>query len=305
MKGKKGKDTGKEKDLIVYQNRQKRNWRLRRLVKCAGWCVFLAAFGFGIYKNATAIDKETVHEREVVQEKAFDLSGLAAFTENFAKVYYTYDVDNAAQMERIEQLALYMQEDLVEMNQGIYEQPEKGIAVTGVQVWEIEAADDKKEDFDVVYSVIQAVDGGGKETGCYEMQVHKDRDAYIITKNPRITSYPVKADYKKEYLKGSDDLAGKEQKKVEEFLNTFFAIYPKCSDKELVYYVKNATVRPIEKEYEFKEVKNLVIEKTKDGYKAACFVVYNDTVTGLSSINQYELTLGVQEDGKLIITEMR
>lgn len=300
----KGKDTGKEKDLIVYQNRQKRNWRLRRLVKCAGWCVFLAAFGFGIYKNATAIDKETVHEREVVQEKAFDLSGLVSFTENFAKVYHTYSADNAVQLERFEQLALYMQSDLVEMNQSIYEQSEKNITVTGVQVWEAEAADDEKENFDIVYSVTQAVDGGGKETGCYGIQVHKESDAYVITKNPRITSYPVKAGYEKDYLKGSDDLTGKEQKAVEEFIDTFFAIYPKCTAKELIYYVKDDSVRPIEKEYEFKEVKNLVIEKTKDGYKAACFVIYNDTVTGISSINQYELTLGVQEDGKLIITEM-
>lgn len=303
MKGRKEKNPGQGKDLIVYKNKQKRNWRLRRFVKCICWCIFAAAFGFGVYKNATAIDKETVHEREVVEEKAFDMSGLVAFTENFAKVYYTYSVDDVAQVERMEQLGLYMQEDLLDMNQSIYRQPVKDIEVTGVQVWEVKAKDKEKKDFDVVYSVIQSMDDG-KETGCYETQVHKDNDTYIIVKNPRVTSYPIKADYKKEYLKGSDDLAGKEQKKVEEFLNTFFAIYPKCTDKELVYYVKDATVRPIEKEYEFKEIKNLVVEKTEEGYKVACFVVYDDASTGLSNINQYELVLGVQEGGELIIAKM-
>ncbi len=33
------------------------------------WVVMIASLSFGIYKNFTAIDKETVHERVVVERK--------------------------------------------------------------------------------------------------------------------------------------------------------------------------------------------------------------------------------------------
>ena len=40
------------------------------------WAVLLASTSFGVYKNFTAIDTHTVHEKEIIQLKLNDTNGI-------------------------------------------------------------------------------------------------------------------------------------------------------------------------------------------------------------------------------------
>lgn len=60
------------------------------------WAVLLASTSFGVYKNFTAIDTHTVHEKEIIQLKLNDTNGIENFVKNFAKAYYTWDTSKEA-----------------------------------------------------------------------------------------------------------------------------------------------------------------------------------------------------------------
>ena len=60
------------------------------------WAVLLASTSFGVYKNFTAIDTHTVHEKEIIQLKLNDTNGIENFVKNFAKAYYSWDTSKEA-----------------------------------------------------------------------------------------------------------------------------------------------------------------------------------------------------------------
>ncbi len=50
------------------------------------WVVLIASVSFGIYKNFTAIDQHTTHEKETIQLRLNDTNGIENFVKNFCKV---------------------------------------------------------------------------------------------------------------------------------------------------------------------------------------------------------------------------
>ena len=54
------------------------------------WLLLLSSLSFGIYKNFTAIDQHTTHEKVVVKEKIVNTSGVENFTVDFAKEYFSW-----------------------------------------------------------------------------------------------------------------------------------------------------------------------------------------------------------------------
>ena len=66
------------------------------------WAVLLASTSFGVYKNFTAIDTHTVHEKEIIQLRLNDTNGIENFVKNFAKAYYSWDTSKEA-IERSEE----------------------------------------------------------------------------------------------------------------------------------------------------------------------------------------------------------
>ena len=54
------------------------------------WVVLVASVSFGVYKNFTAIDQHTTHEKEIIELRLQDTNGIENFVKNFAKSYYTY-----------------------------------------------------------------------------------------------------------------------------------------------------------------------------------------------------------------------
>ena len=67
------------------------------------WAVLLASTSFGVYKNFTAIDTHTVHEKEIIQLRLNDTNGIENFVKNFAKAYYSWDTSKEAVEARYHQ----------------------------------------------------------------------------------------------------------------------------------------------------------------------------------------------------------
>ena len=49
------------------------------------WAVLLTSTSFGVYKNFTAIDTHTVHEKEIIQLRLNDTNGIENFVKNLRK----------------------------------------------------------------------------------------------------------------------------------------------------------------------------------------------------------------------------
>lgn len=298
--------TGKEKK----EQKEKRkgpvmsSWKKRRIIAYGCWGLLAVSFAFAVYKNFTAIDRETVYEKKTVVERVENYSGIESFTENFARLYFSYSTDSEEQMKWKSELEDYMQKPLLDMNAGSRELLNT-VTVSKVQLWSVKPLTESNTDFRVIYTVTQETKNI-EETSAWMMDVHTENGSYVVTKNPAVTNMPGKSGYETERLKASDSLETEDREKIQEFLNTFYKIYPKATEKELVYYVKDKSVKPIGKDYKLESIDNLTIQKTGKGeYTVSCSVKYLDNILGMSVLNQYELQLASQEDGELIIMEMR
>lgn len=292
---------------VKEKKRKHRNpWRVRRVMIGCGWIVLIGSLIWSVYNHFTVVNEKVITEKETIIEKVQNFAGVESFVNNFAWTYFSYQSKGNGQVERMETLSKYMSQELLELNRTSLEKTD--VRVTGVQVWNIEPLTSENEDFEVLLSVTQyREETDTTEYSAYTVQVHVEGQNYVITKNPTITSTWQTAEYKKEAFEATDNLAVEDREAVEVFLETFFKVYPISSEKELAYYVKDAEVRPIWKEwYNLQSVDNLKIRKTGKGeYTVVCDVLYLDTALNTRVLNQYEMDLATQEDGELIIVEMR
>lgn len=278
-------------------------YRVRRVLIKACWVVAACSLAFGVYKNFTAIDKVTVKEEKTVVEKIENYTGLEAFVENFAEIYFAYSPDSAQQTERKGLLESYMQPSLVQLNSGnAYAEAE--VTVQDVQTWAVEQVSGTDHDYEVLFTVVLK-SGDQAELNAYTVDVHCEDQQYVIVKNPTVTSVPQISGYEREPLQSSDQVRAEDREKVETFLETFFKIYPTASEKELAYYCKDEGVRPIGKAYMLNFIDNVTIQVREDGYEVECYVSYIDEMLRISVLNQYQLSLVPQESGELIIEAMR
>src|SRR5690625_6747836 len=68
------------------------------------WIVLISSLAFGIYKNFTAIDQHTVHEKEVIETKLMDTNAIESFTKSFVKDYYTWQNKKDSIEQRTEKI---------------------------------------------------------------------------------------------------------------------------------------------------------------------------------------------------------
>ena len=80
------------------------------------WAVLLASTSFGVYKNFTAIDTHTVHEKEIIQLRLNDTNGIENFVKNFAKAYYSWDTSKEAIEARTTEISKYLTKELQDLN---------------------------------------------------------------------------------------------------------------------------------------------------------------------------------------------
>ena len=120
------------------------------------WLVLITSVSFGVYKNFTAIDMHTVHEKEVIEQRIVDTNRIENFVKAFAKSYYSWSNTQESIDKRTAAINNYLTKSLQDLNVDTVRQDiPTSSTVTDVKIWDIEQAG--TDDFTVVYSVDQTV----------------------------------------------------------------------------------------------------------------------------------------------------
>lgn len=266
------------------------------------WIVLIVSIAFGVYKNFTAIDKHTIHEKEVIEQKIIDTNGVENFVKNFAKEYYSWENNKESIERRTVKINEYLTKELQELNRDtVRSDIPTSSSVKNVQIWSVNKI--KENEFEVKYSVEQTIKEG-EETkdiiSSYEVVVKIDNTGnMIIIKNPTLSKMPEKLNYEPKNEETDNTLDSKIIKEITEFLNTFFNIYPTASKNELEYYVKGDALKPINGDYIFSELVNPIFKKEGKNIKISTGVKYIDQQTKMIQVSQYNLTL--EKDGNWVI----
>ena len=80
------------------------------------WVVLIASVSFVVYKNFTAIDLHTNHEKEIIELRLQDTNGIENFVKNFAKPYYTWNNSKEAIEARMQAINGYLTKELQDLN---------------------------------------------------------------------------------------------------------------------------------------------------------------------------------------------
>ncbi|MFD1413425.1 conjugal transfer protein [Oceanobacillus jeddahense] len=258
------------------------------------WILLLSSLAFGIYKNFTAIDQHTVHEREIVESHIVDTTAIESFTRNFVKDYYTWENESEALEERTEKLTDYLTEELQSLNtEMVREDIPTSSSVQNINIWSV--TEETENTFSVVYSVQQKIteDKDSSLTNAtYRIVLYQDEQGnLVITQNPTLWNSPNKSDFTPEHAESDDTLESETTEEVTEFLETFFASYPTATEKELTYYVKSHALPVIEKDYTFSELIHPVFQEQDNQIKVWVTVKYLDESTKATQLSQYEFLL--------------
>lgn len=287
----------KEKKLRVY----KVNTHKKTVI--ALWVLLAVSFCFALYKNFTAIDVHTVHETKVVEEKVVDTHKIENFVEDFAKVYYSWEQTAASIDNRKEAIKHYLTPELQALNTDtIRKDIPVSSSVSDVQIWSVKQNGENQ--FNVTYTVEQLItEGENKKTlrSAYEVVVYVDgSENMVITKNPTICSVPEKSGYEPKAKESDGTVDAATTNEINEFLTTFFKLYPTATTKELSYYVNDGVLKPIGKDYVFSELINPVYNRSGNQVTVSLAVKYLDNQTKATQISQFDLVLEKDGNWKII-----
>ena len=270
------------------------------------WLMFICGFTFAVYKNFTAIDTHTVHEKEIVEWRVEDTSGVEAFVRNFAKTYYSWSGNKDSVAQRTDALTGYLTEDLQRLTADtVRSDVAVSSSVQDVQIWSVEQ-NGSENDFAIVFTVAQTISDGKKKdtvSSVYKTAVHKDDNGdMVITQAPTITGKPAKSAYPPKAAEPDGTVSAAESENITDFLTTFFTLYPTATEKELSYYVSGDSMPPVKcADYTFSQLKSTVLNKNGDTVTATVAVEYLDSVTQMTQISQFELVLKlVDENWKIV-----
>ena len=290
----------KSKKLRVYTVNS------RKPAVIAMWLLFVCGFAFAVYKNFTAIDTHTVHEKEIVEWRVEDTSGVEAFVRNFAKMYYSWSNNKDSVAQRTDALTGYLTEDLQRLTADtVKSDVAVSSSVQDIQIWSVEQ-NGSENDFAVVFTVAQTISDGKKKdtvSSVYKTAVHKDDNGdMVITQAPTITGKPAKSAYTPKAAEPDGTVSAADSEDITDFLITFFTLYPTATEKELSYYVSGDSMPPVKcADYTFSQLKSTVLNKNGDTVTATVAVEYLDSVTQMTQISQFELVLKlVDENWKIV-----
>ena len=267
------------------------------------WLVLITSVSFGVYKNFTAIDMHTVHEKEVIEQRIVDTNRIENFVKAFAKSYYSWSNTQESIDKRTAAINNYLTKSLQDLNVDTVRQDiPTSSTVTDVKIWDIEQAG--TDDFTVVYSVDQTVTEGETSIGytsAYMVVVHVDSNGnMVITQNPTISSTPKKSSYEPKAKESDGTVDAATTEEVTEFLETFFKLYPTATEKELAYYVSDNVLEPIGRDYLYSELVNPIFTKDRDNVKVKVAVKFLDNQTKATQVSQYELVLHKDSNWKIV-----
>lgn len=269
----------------------------------AFWVVLIASVSFGVYKNFTAIDMHTVHEKEVIEKQIVDTNKVESYVESFASEYFSWQQSQESIDKRNERLKNYLTEDLQLLNVDMVRVDIPiSSSVRKVQIWNVSEINDT--DFKVLFSVEQQLtEGEAKKNllSTYTVVVHMDKAGdMVIVQNPTTNSKPQKSNYKPKQVESDGTVDAMMSEEINSFLETFFKLYPKATDKELAYYVSNNALPTINKEYVFVELVNPVYAMKDNKVTTIVTVKYLDQETKVTQFSQYELQLEKAENWKIV-----
>ena len=267
------------------------------------WVVLIASMSFGVYKNFTAIDQHTTHEKEVIELRLQDTNGIENFVKNFAKSYYSWNNSKEAIEARTQAISNYLTKELQDLNlDTIRTDISTSSVVTNVLIWDIEQSG--TDDFIVTYEVDQQIKEGEQTTNIkatYIVKVHVDKGGdMVIVQNPTLAPAIEKSDYE---LKAQEADASVDSDTVNDataFLETFFKLYPTATEKELAYYVSGNVLEPIGRDYLYSELVNPIFTKDGDNVKVKVAVKFLDNQTKATQVSQFELVLHKDSNWKII-----
>ena len=267
------------------------------------WLVLIASVSFGVYKNFTAIDMHTVHEKKIIEERIVDTNKIENFVKDFAKAYYTWSNTKEAIDARTAAISGYLTESLQDLNvDTVRSDIPTSSAVGEVKIWNIEQT--SEDEYTVLYSVDQTVTEGETSIGytsAYMVVVHVDSDGnMVITQNPTISSTPTKSSYEPKAKESDGTVDAATTEEVTEFLETFFKLYPTATEKELAYYVSGNVLEPVNYDYLFSELVNPIFIKDGEQVKVSVSVKYLDQRTKATQISQFDLTLQKDSNWKIV-----
>lgn len=303
----KKKKTGVEKKPVKTKNEKKIRVKKVGVHKKSVvflWILLIGSVSFGIYKNFTAIDIHTVHEKEVIKQNVIDTNGLESYVRNFVKTYHSWSNNKEALENRTKALQEYFTEELQQLNaEAIRSDVPTSSSVSDVQIWDVMKTADNE--YTVTYVINQVIAEGEQQNNiksAYKTVIHMDSNGdMVVIKNPTVCSVPGKSDFQPKQQENDMNVTAEEREEITEFLNTFFKLYPTAEEKELAYYVKNEALKTIgHKEYIFSKISNATFQKADEGIEVNVTVEYLDQVQKVTQLAQYDLILE-KEDNWLIV----
>ena len=266
----------------------------RRKIVIALWILLAVSFSFAVFKNFTAIDTHTIHETKVIEKEYKDTHNVENFVEKFAKVYYSWEQSSTSIDSRTKALKNYLTEELQALNNDTVR---KDIPVSSslqnFQIWSVKNTGNHT--FDVTYSVEQLITEGESKKNvqsAYFVSVYVDSDEnMVIIKNPTITSIPSKSSYQPKIIENDGTVDSVTANEINDFLTTFFKLYPTATQKELSYYVTDGILKSVGKQYVFQELVNPIYNRKENQVTAVLAVKYLDPQTKATQVSQFSLTL--------------
>lgn len=257
------------------------------------WVLLIGSLIFGIYKNFTARDIKTVRETKVIEKQVVDTNQIENFVKNFAKIYYSWQNNQKFIDMRTENLKGYLTKELQNLNTDtIRRDIPTSSTVNDVEIWKVKKIDNNK--YEVTFSIDQLITEGTTKKivdSSYALVVYVDKAGnMVIIKNPTICGIPAKSGYEPKIPESDGTVDEATTEEINEFLKTFFKLYPTASKKELSYYVKDDVLKPIGKDYIFSELINPVYRKAADKVQVSVSVKYLDQQTKAVQISQFDLT---------------
>lgn len=267
------------------------------------WAVLIVSVSFGVYKNFTAIDMHTVHEKETVQLRLNDTNGIENFVKNFCKAYYTWDNNKETLEKRDASINGYLTEELQVLNADtIRTDIPTSSTVSDVLIWNVEQSGN--DEYEVLYEVIQnikEVDQTRSVCSSYMVTVHVDtKGNMIIVQNPTLAPMMETSDYEPKVVENDSQVDADTVSDATAFLETFFKLYPTATEKELAYYVEEHVMESVQREYQFAELINPVFTKDGENIKVNISVKYLDNLTKAEQISQYKLILHKDSNWKIV-----
>ena len=267
------------------------------------WVVLIASVSFGAYKNFTAIDQHTTHEKEIIELRLQDTNGIENFVKNFAKPYYTWSNSKEAIEARTQAISGYLTKELQDLNiDTIRTDIPTSSTVTDVIVWHIEQSG--TDTLSATYEVDQQIKEGEKTSNVkatYTVKVHIDADGdMVIVQNPTLAPAVEKSDYEPKTPEADASVDADTVNDATSFLETFFKLYPTATEKELAYYVSGNVLEPIGRDYLYSELVNPIFTKDRDNVKVKVAVKFLDNQTKATQVSQYELVLHKDSNWKIV-----